>query len=102
MKQFVSFTLDEHIIIGNVLKVLRNELNRRYVELSHQRGKTDSLVKRFKKAVDGLDTTKSLMDDVMFHDHPQASDDYLKAYYGRYPERIPENLNDLKKLTGLG
>ena len=102
MKQFTSFTLDEHTVIGNILKLLRNELNHRYVELAHERGKTDSFVKRFKRAIDGLDTVKDLMDDVLFHDHPEASNDYLKAYYGRYPEKIPENLNNLKKLTGLG
>ncbi len=64
----LKFTLQEHAVIGNTLKLLRNELLDRYVELAHARGKADSLVKRFKKAVDGLDAVKDLMDDVLFHD----------------------------------
>ena len=94
----LTFTLQEHVVIGNTLKLLRNEVSHRYIELANELGKTNSLVNRFKKAVDGLDAVKGLMDDILFHDHPQASDDYLKAYYGRYPKKFPDDLNEMKKI----
>jgi len=94
----ITFTLEEHVVIGNALKLLRNEVLHRYINLTSEKGKSNPTVKRFKKAVDGLDIIKGLMDDIMFHDYPEASDDYLKAYYGRGFKRLPDDLNELKKI----
>ena len=99
MKRLTSFTLEEHIAIGNILKTLRNELVIKYTAIANERGKSNEIARRFKKAINGLDAVKDLMEDVMFYDYPQVGNEYLNTYYGHCLEKLPQDLNKLKKLT---
>ena len=104
--QVLPFTLEDHVVVGNILKLLHKTLTSAQVNLALAIGKTNARKtkehKLLKDTNEHLDTLKNLMEQLMFRDYPGASDDYLKAYYGISYEKLPDNLNNLKKLTGLG
>ena len=103
--QVLPFTLEDHVVVGNILKLLHETLTSAQVNLGLAIGKTNARKvkehKLLKNANEHLDTLKDLMEQLMFRDCPGASNDYLKAYYGKSYGKLPDNLNDLKKLTGL-
>ena len=99
-QNLLLYSLEEHVVIGNILKLLKHNLSSLYTEMANEYGKTDTTTKKFKKSLEAVNTLKDVLDDVMFHDHPEASDDYLKAYYNKAFDRLPNDLNKLKTLKG--
>ena len=98
MEKFTQFKLDEHIIIGNVLKILRSELMLSRDDLIQIYSKSNSFVKQLEKTINKLDDVKCFMNKILQHDYPSLNDDCSSIYCGKYPYEFPEDLSKLKQV----
>lgn len=81
-------TLDEHKALGAELLAMRERLGRLAMELDHAVPKARS---RALAAQSKLDELRSVLDDVVFQDHPNGTTAALAAvYYPRAAEVQPE------------
>jgi hypothetical protein len=75
-------TVDEHIEMGLALTSLRDELQRRYVQLANaypQSGTPAIPAKKLEQAVDAIDAARTALENAMYQEHPQTAD--TSVYY---------------------
>lgn len=93
-------TLEDWVPIGVEVKKVTHEALRLEAYLENSFGKTHPDVKRMKKAYELIDTMRSNLEDQLFREHPEISEDqkmtydFLGLFYGDEGFKRTENSNE--------
>ncbi len=86
-------TVDEYMKAGAMMRLLKEIGSHTLVQGSRVMSASDS--DKMMRVLDRIDQICSRLEDNMFHDHPELSNDYLSVFYGAF-SNYPRNPTDEK------
>lgn len=78
-----KLSLEEHQSLGKELHELRNQLQKRHIEVSNKYGVSHKVTRRLGKSLDCIDAARTEFENVLAEEYPELDNKVLlNTYYG--------------------